>query len=87
MTIKAIKEKYAGKYAKGEKESFTVYDYGYEIGKVVIISTRCRSYGRTVWQAVRVADGAEMIADGDCRPCDNLEDAIDVAGEMFEMWY
>lgn len=85
MTIKAIKEKYHGVYGRGEKESFLVYDYKGEIGKVVIIMTRCRIYGRTVWQAVRVSDGAELIPNGACRPCDNLEDSIDVAAEMIEM--
>ena len=39
-------------------------------------------YGRTVWQVVRVSDGKELIHDGNCRPCDSLDDAIDVAGEM-----
>lgn len=85
MTIKAIKEKYHGKYGRGEKESFTVYDYKDERGKVVIITTYCRIYGRTVWQAVRVSDGAELIPDGNCRPCDNLDDAIDVASEMINI--
>lgn len=82
MTIKAIKEQYTGRYAKGEKTSFTVHNYNDGNGKVVIITTRCDSYGRTVWQVVRVSDGAELIPNGDCRPCDNLDDAIDVAGEM-----
>ena len=32
--------------------------------------------------AVRVSDGKEMLSQDRCRPCDNLDDAIDVAGEM-----
>lgn len=27
-------------------------------------------------------DGKELLKDGDCRPCDNLDDAIYIAGEM-----
>lgn len=82
MTIKAIKEKYTGKYGRGEKTSFVVYDYQDGTGKVVIVLTRCRSYGWTVWQVVRVSDGVELIGSGHCRPCDDLNDAVDVAGEM-----
>lgn len=33
-------------------------------------------------QIVRVSDGVELLLEGSCRPCDNLDDAIDVAGEM-----
>ena len=80
MTIKEIKEKYRGRYGNGEHTMYSVYDYGF--GKVVVIVTKSRSYGDTVWQAVRVSDGKELIPDGSCRPCDNLDDAIDVAGEM-----
>ena len=82
MTIKAIKEKYTGRYGNGEKTMFTSYDYGDGNGKIVIVVTRHPTYGRTVWQAIRVKDGKELIADGKCRPCDNLDDAIDVAGDM-----
>lgn len=83
MTIKAIKEKYDGKYADGgEKTMFVTYDYNNGWGKVVIVVTSCKGYGKTVFQAVRVSDGKEMIEEGRCRPCDNMNDAIDVAGEM-----
>lgn len=82
MTIKEIKQKYEGKYGKGEKTTVVTYDFKDENGKVAIITTYIRGYGRTVWQAVRVSDGKELIEDGRCRPCDNLDDAIDVAGEM-----
>lgn len=82
MTIKSIKEKYNGKYGNGEKTMFTVYDYKDGNGKMVIVVTKDPRFGRTVWQAVRVRDGKEMIEAGRCRPCDNLDDAIDVAGEM-----
>ena len=81
MTIKAIKEKYNGRYGD-EKTMFATYDYHDGNGKVVIVVTKCRLYGNTVWQAVRVNDGAELIKDGSCRPCDNMDDAIDVAAEM-----
>lgn len=84
MTIKAIKEKYRDYKIKGnEKNMFTIYDYKDENGKVVIVVNDCKGYGKTVVQVVRVSDGKELLKDGSCRPCDNLEDAIDVAGEMF----
>lgn len=82
VKIKDIKTMYTGKYGGGERTRFTTYDYCDGNGKIVIVVTYCRSYGNTVWQAVRVSDGAELIRDGQCRPCDNLDDAIDVAGEM-----
>lgn len=83
MTIKSIKEQYTGRYGmKGEKTMFTTYDYKDGNGKMVIVVTDHHSYRKTVWQAVRVSDGKEMIAEGHCRPCDNMDDAIDVAGEM-----
>ena len=85
MTIKAIKEKYKDYKIKGnEKNMFTTYDYQDGNGKVVIIVNDCRGYGKTVMQVVRVSDGKELLKDGSCRPCDNLDDAIDVAGEMIE---
>ncbi len=84
MTIKAIKEKYDGVYGNGEKTMFKVFDYGGEIGKAVIVATKHFAYGNTVWQAVRVSDGAELIKEGRCRPCDSMMDAIDVAEEMME---
>lgn len=84
MTIKAIKEKYKSYQLKnGEWNSFTTYDYGDGNGKVVIVVNNCKGYGKTVMQAVRVSDGKEMLSEGACRPCDSLDDAIDVAGEMF----
>lgn len=85
MTIKAIKEKYKDYQIRGaEWNSFAVYNYGGTTGKVVIVVNNCKEYGRTVMQAVRVSDGKELIAKGACRPCDNLDDAVDVAGEMLE---
>lgn len=82
LTIKAIKDAYSGRYGNGEKTRFTTFDYGDGNGKVVIVVTWCKGYGNTVWQVVRVRDGKELIPDGKCRPCDSLNDAIDVAGEM-----
>lgn len=83
MTIKAIKEKYKDyKLQSNEKNMFTVYDYNDGNGKVVIVVNNCKGYGKTVMQIVRVSDGVELLLEGSCRPCDNLDDAIDVAGEM-----
>ena len=84
MTIKAIKEAYKDyKRVGSEVNRFAVYDYNDGNGKVVIVVNDCKSYGKTVMQVVRVRDGKEMLANGSCRPCDNLDDAVDVAGEMF----
>lgn len=85
MTIKAIKEQYK-KYSceGGEYNSFAVYDYKDGNGKVVIVVKNLRVYGyKDVVQVVRVSDGKELLEAGRCRPCDNLSDAVDVAGEMF----
>lgn len=82
MTIKAIKEAYANYKADCGKTMYKVYDFGGEYGKCVII---CKNAGhdlKTVDQVVRVADGKELLADHRWRWCDNLEDAIEVAGEM-----
>ena len=86
MTIKAIKEKYADyKVSASEKNQFVTFDYGDGNGKVVIVvnSHKNRYVGKTVVQVGRVSDGKELLAAGRCRPCDNLDDAVDVAGEMF----
>ena len=37
---------------------------------------------KDVIQVIRVSDGKELLSEGRCRPCDNLDDAVDVAGEM-----
>ena len=85
MTIKSIKEKYKD-YCKDEfgsgKTMFTTWDYKDGNGKIVIIVSNCGWLGKDVVQAVRVSDGKEMLSEGRCRPCDNLDDAVDVAGEM-----
>ena len=86
MKIKDIKEAYLDYgISKAEKNSFVTYDYNDGNGKVVIVVRRHpdRDVGSYVTQAVRVSDGKKLIEDGRCRPCDSLDDAIDVAGEMF----
>lgn len=84
MTIKSIKEAYKNYNREGsEVNRFAIYDYNDGNGKLVIVVNDCKGYGKTVTQVVRVRDGKEMLAKGSCRPCDNLDDAIDVAGEMF----
>ena len=83
MTIKEIKEKYKDYKRKvNEKNMFTTYDYNDGNGKVVIVVNDSKGFGKTVMQVVRVSDGKELLPEGSCRPCDNLDDAIDVAGEM-----
>ena len=83
MTIKAIRDNYKDyKLRRNEHNSFVTYDYNDGNGKVVIIVNICKGYGNTVMQVVRVRDGKELLKDGACRPCDSLDDAVDVAGEM-----
>ena len=85
MTITAIKEKYKDyEISGGEKNSFTVYDWQDGNGKVVIVVNVCKGYGKSVTQVVRVGDGIELLPRHSCRPCDNMDDAIDVAGEMIQ---
>jgi len=83
-TIKAIKEQYKD-YNRhyGERNSFVVHDWNDGNGKCVIIVliSNNRYVGNYVTAVIRVRDGKD-IADDSMRPCDNLEDAIDVAGEM-----
>lgn len=86
MTIKMIREKYKNyKRKANEKNMFATYDYNDDNGKVVIVVNDCKGYGKTVMQVVRVSDGKELLPEGACRPCDNLDDAIDVAGEMIQI--
>ena len=83
MTIKAIKEKYRDYKLQGnERNLFKVYDWQDGNGKCVIVVNFCDGFGKTVMQVVRVSDGKPLLPEGSARPCDNLEDAIDVAGEM-----
>ena len=82
MTIKEIKEKYKDyKRKHNEKNMFTTYD-DHEYGKVVVVVNDCKGYGKTVMQAIRVCDGKELFINGECRPCDNMNDACDVTLEM-----
>lgn len=82
MTIKQIKEVYKNYQIRGaETNSFAVTTDS-KHGKVVIVVNNCKGYGKTVMQVVRVSDGKELLPDGACRPCDNLDDAVDVANEM-----
>lgn len=87
MTIKEIKEKYKNYQVDGnEKNMFATYDYKDGNGKVIIVvnSHPNKYVGKHVTQVIRVSDGKELLKDGSCRPCDNLDDAIDVAEEMIE---
>ena len=83
MTIKAIKEQYKKYEISGsEKNIFVTYEDNNE--KFVVVVNSNKSYGKTVTQVIRVLDGKEMLQIGSCRPCDNLQDAIDVAMEMVQ---
>lgn len=84
MTIKEIKEKYKDyKIEFKEKNMFAVYDFKGDIGKTVIVvkSHPDKYIGKHVTQVIRVSDGKELLTDS-IRPCDNMDDAIDVAAEM-----
>ena len=86
MTIKAVKEKYRNyECGAGGHNSFVVYDYNDGYGKyVIVVNVSRRKYvGDYVTAVVRLTDGKNVI-EGHSRPCDNLDDAIDVAGEMIE---
>lgn len=84
MTINEIKskwskvEEYAG--LKGKK-MFTVRTFDEPIGKCVIMVINNQYMGRTVAAAIQVKTG-EDILNGHSRPCDNMNDAIDVACEL-----
>ena len=85
MKIKDIKEAYKDYRRSGlEKNRFVVYDYNDGNGKIVIIVNHHpnKDVGDYVMQVIRVSDGAKLMSDDHCRPCDDLDDAIDVAGEM-----
>lgn len=85
MTIKAIKEAYKDYHVGAcEHNAFVPYDYSDGNGKVVIVVNinSSKYIGDYVMQVVRVSDGKELLENGACRPCDNLDDAIAVAGEM-----
>ena len=84
MTIKEIKETYKNYRCSGsERNGFVVYNFN-DHGKVVIIVNinKSKYIGDYVTQVIRVSDGKELLKNGACRPCDNLDDAIDVAAEM-----
>lgn len=83
MKIIDAKRKYKNyKVQTGERNIFTVADYNDENGKILVVMNYNPYYGRTVVQGVRLRDGKELLADGACRPCDNIQDAVDVLGEM-----
>ena len=89
MTIKSIKEKYATYGCENNTDwynTFTTFDYNDGNGKVVIVVNNCRfkDIGKWVRQIIRVSDGTELLSINRMRPCDNLNDAIDVAWEMMQ---
>ena len=65
------------------KNMFAVYDFKGDIGKAVIVvkSHPDKYIGKHVTQVIRVSDGKELLHDS-MRPCDNMEDAVDVTAEM-----
>lgn len=84
MKIKDIKEKY--KNYGGEHCSSVVVGGEYVNKVVIIVEVHPMPLGDWVVQVVRVSDGKELLDEGACRPCDNLDDAVDVAFEMHWNW-
>ena len=88
MTIKEIKAQWSEK-AKinglSGKKQFTVWSFtGY--GKCVVVVVNDPHMERFVVGVVPVSTGIDVLADH-ARPCDNMDDAIDVAGEILsDMW-
>lgn len=85
MTVKAIKEQYKDYdlALNGGKNSFVVTTLTDAKVKAVII-VNVHQVGKSVVQLIRVSDGAELFKNGECRPCDSLADAVDVADEMIQ---
>lgn len=84
VTIKGIKEKYrtAPEYMLPGKRQFTVWTFPEPIGKSVVMVINCGKFcGNYVEAIIPVKTGIDIL-NGNTRPCDNMEDAIDVAGEM-----
>ena len=85
MTIKGIKETWGNMVeiqgCRGKKQ-FAVYGFG-GFGKcVVVVVNECGFFGRTVVAVVQVSSGEDLLKGEHSRPCDNMDDALDVAGEM-----
>lgn len=85
MTITEIKKEWAGKgmiQGCGGKIQFTVWNFE-NFGKcVVVVSNEGGYFGRTVVALVQVSTGKDLFLGIHSRPCDNMDDAIDVAGEI-----
>ena len=84
MKIKDIKAKYQQieeiKGLSGKKQ-FTVFTFEEPIGKCVVVVVNNFYMDRVVVALVQVSTGIDILADHS-RPCDNMEDAIDVADEI-----
>ena len=84
MTIKEIKETWSRKQnycGLSGKKMFTTVKFSEPIGKCVIMVVKDPWMDRYVEAIIRVSTG-EDILNGMSRPCDNMEDAVEVACEM-----
>ena len=85
MTIREIKALWGSKdriQGCTGKKQFATYDFQ-EFGKCVVVVVNDGAYlGRTVVALVQVATGNDLFHGEHSRPCDNMDDAIDVAGEI-----
>ena len=91
MTIKAIKEEFAKKTRyqgiSGGKWQFTVWRMTKK-GKCVLCVQNLGGYeGRWVVACISTIDGKDLFHNDHSRPCDNMDDAIDVASEILSSMY
>jgi hypothetical protein len=83
MKIKEIKSEWINKpctWCNSAKRMFAVHSFN-DIGKCVIVVVNDPYLGKTVDAVIPVKTGKDIL-NGHSRPCDNMVDAIDVAGEM-----
>ena len=82
MTIKEIKEIWSHKKISfSGKKMFTTVKFSEPLGKCVVMVVKNPYMDRYVEAIIQVSTGNDIL-NGHSRPCDNMEDAVDVACEM-----
>ncbi len=90
MTIKEIKTEWSKKtiYQGGSgKWQFTTYQLTRNGKCVIAVQNEDRDYGRTVVACISTLDGKDIFHNHHSRPCDNMNDAVDVASEIISEMY
>ena len=85
MTIKEIKSEWAKKssYKGGQgKWQFTTWKFTKNGTCVIAVQNEGGEFGRTVVACISTLDGKDLLHSDHSRPCDNMDDAVDVVGEM-----